>query len=113
MDMMSKNNLNPARALVASIPLLLATMLGCVTPETDEPVEIPPENALPLSEIVALVESMGYTTIVEAEFEDGAWEIEYVSQDEERKILVDPVTGEVLTILPDESPEESDSGPSG
>ncbi len=74
--------------------------------EEGEEVEIPPEGALPKSEILAKLEALGYTGIVETEFEDGAWEVEYVVDGEEHELHVDPMTGE---ILPAEA-EESEDG---
>jgi len=71
--------------------------------EEGEEVEIPPEGALPLSEIASQLEAKEYTPIIEAELEDGVWEIEYVVDDEAQELLVDPMTGE---ILPEESEEE-------
>lgn len=71
--------------------------------EEGEGVEIPPEGALPLSEIASRLEAKEYTPIIEAEFEDAVWEIEYVVDDEVQELLVDPMTGE---ILPEESEEE-------
>ena len=78
-------------------------------PEEDEgEVEVPPEGALPLSEIIASLEVGAHVAIVEVEFEDGAWEIEYVVGDEVHEIHeihVDPMTGEALDEEADE-PEE-------
>jgi uncharacterized membrane protein YkoI len=98
----------------------LAVMMGCATsgpvgedetaPETtaletdaaqdleadDEPLELPPEGAKPLSEIVASMEVPGHLQIIEVEFEDGAWEIEYVMDGEEHELIIDPMTGEAV-----------------
>ena len=113
------------------IVLLLAAFVACGTPapESAEPeaaeyaaaeiantedleadegedegeIELPPEGALPKSEILAKLEALGYTGIVETEFEDGAWEVEYVVDGEEHEFRVDPMTGE---ILPEEAEGE-------
>jgi len=73
--------------------------------EEEGEVEALPEGALPLQEILAKLEALGYTEIVESEYEDGAWEIEYLVDGEERELLVDPMTGE---ILPEEAEEPED-----
>ena len=73
--------------------------------DEDEELEVPPEGSLPKSEILAKLEAVGYTQIVETEFEDGAWEVEYVIDGEERELHVDPMTGE---ILPEEDEEAED-----
>lgn len=76
-------------------------------PEEDEgELEVPPEGALPLSEIIANLEVGAHVTIVEVEFEDGAWEIEYVVGDEVHELRVDPMTGEAL----DEEADEPEKG---
>jgi hypothetical protein len=62
--------------------------------------QLPPDNALPLSEIIERLETAGYTTIIDAEFEDGVWEIEHVVDGEEHELHVDPVTGEILPAEP-------------
>jgi hypothetical protein len=73
--------------------------------EDEGEVEVPPEGALPLSEIIASLEVGAHVAIVEVEFEDGAWEIEYVVGDEVHELRVDPMTGEALDEEADE-PEE-------
>jgi uncharacterized membrane protein YkoI len=60
----------------------------------DEPIELPPEGAKPLSEIIASMEVPGHLQIIEVEFEDGAWGIEYVMDGEEHELQIDPMTGE-------------------
>ena len=64
--------------------------------EEEEEVEALPEGALPLQEILARLEALGYTEIVESEYEGGVWEIECLVDGEERELLVDPMTGEIL-----------------
>lgn len=68
--------------------------------------EAPPEDALPLSEIIETLKTDGYTKIIDAEFEDGVWEIEYVVDGEEHELHVDPVTGEVLPEETQEADED-------
>ncbi len=71
----------------------------------DIELEVPPHDALPLSEIVKQLEDVGYTQIIDVEFEDGVWEVDHVVDGEERELHVDPMTGE---ILPDEQPKTGD-----
>jgi uncharacterized membrane protein YkoI len=68
----------------------------------DKELEVPSEDSLPWSEILAKLEAVGYTQIVDAELEDGVWEVEYVVDGEEHELHVDPMTGE---ILPEETQE--------
>lgn len=113
--------------------LLLALLVGCGAPaptgeeatvtdiesietedlevegeDEEEELEVPPEGALPMSEILARLEALGHTRIVETEFEDGVWEVEYVVDGEEHELLVDPMTGEVLPEEDEEAEEEPD-----
>lgn len=55
--------------------------------------ETPPENAKPLAEILAGLESE-VGVIEEAEFDDGLWEIEARKDGRKVKVKVDPVSGE-------------------
>lgn len=68
--------------------------------------EVPPEDALPWSEILAKLEAVGYTQIIDAEFEDGVWEVVTVVDGEEHELHVDPMTGEVLPEQPQETAED-------
>ena len=93
---------------------LLAVLSGCgaAVPEGEAPdeadvaaveteeLEIPPEGSIPLSEIIASFEIEGHTFITEVEFEDGVWEIEFVSGDEKYELEIDPMTGEALSDEP-------------
>jgi hypothetical protein len=89
--------------------VLLIAMVACAAPRPtgtdgtraeDEVVEIPPEGSLLLSEIVASIEIAGHTTITRVEFEDGAWEVEFVVGGEEYELEIDPMTGEALSEEP-------------
>ena len=60
--------------------------------------EIPPEDALPLSDILAKLEGAGYTQIVDAEFEGGVWEVEYVVDGEEHELHVEEVLAYFLRL---------------
>ncbi len=58
--------------------------------------EQPPANAQPLSALIKGVEDTGYRTILEIEFEDGAYEIEALdAKGKEVELRVDPVNGKV------------------
>jgi hypothetical protein len=69
--------------------------------EEEEESEALPEGAMPLLEILARLEALGYTEIVESEYEDGVWEIEYIVDGEERELHVDPVSGEIVPEEPE------------
>jgi hypothetical protein len=75
-------------------------------PGDEEVLEIPPEDALPASAILAKLEAQGYAQIIEAEFEDGVWEVTYVRNGEELELNADPITGEVVTEEQEEADEE-------
>jgi hypothetical protein len=85
--------------------LLLAIVAGPALAQTQ-----PPDNALPLSQILAGIESNGKRTVYAAEFERGRWEIvscpgrsRFCNEDD-----VDPITGNqsragrntVIALLP-------------
>jgi hypothetical protein len=55
----------------------------------------PPEGSIPLSTIIAQIESEpGFAYIDEIEFDDGAWEIEYYRADGAKvSVDIDPVNG--------------------
>jgi hypothetical protein len=54
--------------------------------------ELPPENARPLSEIVEAVESQGFVPF-ELEFEDGRWEITAFREGKPVRLYADPRSG--------------------
>lgn len=90
---------------MSSEPLETEQAVPAAVPEEEGEIEVPPEGALPLSEIIASLEVGAHVTIVAAEFEDGAWEIGYVVGDEAHELRVDPMTGKALEEEADE-PEE-------
>ena len=65
-----------------------------------EDFEVPPEGALPLSEILASIEVAGHNAITEVEFEGGVWEVEFVVGGEAYELDIDPMTGEALSDEP-------------
>jgi hypothetical protein len=66
---------------------------GHVADEAEEH-ELPPVDAKPLSEIVRMLEEMGYAPVTEIEFENGVWEVEALHYGRIVEIAIDPVTGE-------------------
>ena len=64
--------------------------------ERDNHDERPPQDAQPLSAILAKLEKAGYTKISDVSFERRYWEIEAVNNQGERELHVDPNTGEIL-----------------
>lgn len=54
-------------------------------------------KGLSLAEIVSKLEKLGYGPIVEASLDDGSWEVELYKDDLAYELLVDPLTGEVLS----------------
>jgi len=84
----------------STLPLALA--LACLTaPALTAPALAdtpPPAGSLPLSQVIALIESReDVHWIDEVEWDDdGYWEIEYHSRDgRRRKVRIDPLTGAV------------------
>ncbi|WP_240048367.1 PepSY domain-containing protein [Crenalkalicoccus roseus] len=77
------------------LPAALA--LGLLLPLAPASAAPPPPNALPLSEIVRMLEQRGdvaYFDEIEWD-DDGYWEVEYIDrQGVKRKLKVNPVTGE-------------------
>jgi hypothetical protein len=83
------------RLLIGAVTLVFVAGLGVayVTWHSDE---LPPANAMRLSEIIKAIEDKGMKTITEVEFEDGAWTVEVHQVDgKELKLKVNPVTGEI------------------
>lgn len=60
-----------------------------------------PAKALPLSTILTSLEQGGLTSIVEASFDDGVWEVEGFRNNQAVEVHVDPLTGKVLREHPD------------
>ena len=75
--------------------------------EAAEAIESPevqlPENAKPLSEILAGVQSKGYDPVIEIELDDDGWEIDAFKGKDVVEIDVDPVSGEITS-------EEAETG---
>ncbi len=69
----------------------------------------PPADALPLSEIISMLEAKGYQPVLEASFDDdslftdndvsdnGVWEIEAIKDGYQRELKVDPLEGVILS----------------
>lgn len=78
------------------VPLLLAVLAASAARAQDEE-RAPPQDARPLSEIVAQVEKRdGFRYVDEIDWdEDGFWEITYFTTDRARvEVRYDPVTGD-------------------
>jgi hypothetical protein len=93
-------------AMSSEPPEAEQAVLAASLEEAEGDVEVPPEGALPLSEIIANLEVGAHVTIVEVEYEDGAWEVEYVVGDEVHELRADPMTGEAF----DDEADEPDAG---
>lgn len=78
------------------IAMAILVTAGLGLPTTLAADSRPPADALPLSMIVQALEGEGNVDyITEVEWDDGRWEIEYVSTDgREMTVRADPVTGE-------------------
>lgn len=61
--------------------------------KTDAADELPPQNAKPLAEVLAALESEGVGVIEEVEFDDGLWNVEARKNGRKTTVKVDPVTG--------------------
>ena len=57
----------------------------------------PPENALPLSEIIMSLETQGYKPIVEVDLDRGVWEIEAFKDGQKRELKVNPLNGDIIS----------------
>lgn len=79
-----------SNALAIALILLLA-----VTPAIQADDDLPPPDALPMSEILYILESQGWF-IEEIEFDDGVWEVEADRGRGEQDLEVDPYTGRIL-----------------
>jgi hypothetical protein len=79
--------------MLARIVLVLAT--GIATPALAQ--RLPPQNALPLSQVIATVEDREPVLVfTEVEWDDdGYWDVEFVNTDNRRtSVRIDPFTAE-------------------
>lgn len=77
---------------VLLVSTLLATTLGFSVSAND----LPPADALKLSQIIEKLEQQGFHPIVDVEFDDGVWEIDAYRGKEKRELHLDPKTGNIL-----------------
>jgi len=63
--------------------------------------EMLPAKALPLSTILTGLEKAGLTMIVDANFDDGVWEVEGMRGNRAVEVHVDPLSGKILTEQPE------------
>jgi len=61
-----------------------------------------PARALPLSTLLSGLEKAGLTMIVDANFDDGVWEVEGLRGNSAVEVHVDPLSGKILTEKPDQ-----------
>ncbi|MDF7809368.1 PepSY domain-containing protein [Pontiellaceae bacterium B12219] len=59
--------------------------------------EIIPENALPLSKIVKMLEDNGFTKITSISLDKGVWEADVYVDGVKRELTVDTATGKILS----------------
>lgn len=79
-------------ALFASLGAALIVPAMALAHDND----VPPSNAKLLSEILATADSLGLGQIVEAEFDDGRWDIILCEQATCYKVEFDPISGQEL-----------------
>ncbi len=58
--------------------------------------EKPPAEGKKIGQIVEALESRGYDTVTEVEYDDGQWEAEVYKDGEKRKVTLDATTAEIL-----------------
>jgi len=56
-----------------------------------------PAKSLPLSTLLTTLENQGFSSIVEAKFDDGLWEVECLRGANGVELNVDPVTGKIVS----------------
>jgi len=81
-----------------------------VTEEAEEQPQFPPEGAMSLSALVAMLEAADHGSIAEIEFEDGAWEVEAVKDGQPGEFRVDAATGAPIEVGDTEMDEGDDAG---
>ena len=64
--------------------------------------EKPPANAIPLSQLIKMLESKGFNPIVQVELDDGVWEVEAYRDNRKLELKVNPVSGKVISERPDD-----------
>ena len=73
-----------------AIPLAAVLILGFGVAPAATAGDRPPQDAKPLSQVIAGLEKQGYGPFSEVEFDDGRWEIEVYREGKKRKLEVDP-----------------------
>ena len=56
--------------------------------------KLPPSNAQPLSAILKAIEEQNLGQIIDAEFDDGLWEVKIFEVQNYQKLYLDPITGQ-------------------
>jgi len=88
------------RALLIAIAVLTMSLSMPMAAAARDKDEIPPANAIRLSEIIRSLESQGHTVITDIDFDDWQWIVRVYKAGFEFEIRVDPVTGKTLSIDP-------------
>lgn len=68
----------------------------------DEPHPAVPDRALSLPDLLKSLETAGYATITKVELEPAGWEVDCLKAGSPRELLVDPLTGRVLSDRADD-----------
>lgn len=85
---------------VSAFLAILLTVLTVAAAQARDRDEIPPANAIPLSEIVRSLEAAGHNVITDIDFDDRVWIVRVYKAGLEFEIRVDPVSGDISTIRP-------------
>ncbi len=84
------------------ILVIAALFFSMLFLQTSIAVEMPPQDAKPLSELVRTLEKQGYSSFVDIEFDDSQWEIKAYKEGVKRKLKVNPVSGEIVSDRQDQ-----------
>ena len=85
---------------VLSIAIASLLVFAATSAAARDKDEIPPANAMRLSEIVTSVEKQGHTVITDIDFDDWKWIVRVYKAGLEFEIVIDPVSGETLSVSP-------------
>jgi Peptidase propeptide and YPEB domain. len=79
------------------LPAILGVAIAVSAPVWVAQAQEAPAQQLNIKQIIAKLESAGYTNIHDVEKDDGVWEVDAKNSAGQRvELIVDPVTGEVL-----------------
>lgn len=83
-----------------SLPIAALVSVLVFVPFSSAFADRPAENSLPLSSILAKTQSQLSGVIVEAEYDDGRWELKACQQNGCQKAYVNPQTGDMIGQKP-------------